>query len=76
MKAPSPRAFSSSSTQRCCRTEVSVMRWPKKLICLWRGTRCTVLRLGLEGGMVEISYKGKSKLVPEEKIEIIKEDGK
>ena len=55
---------------------MSVMRWPKKLICLWRETRCTVLRLGLEGGMVEISYKGKSKLVPEEKIEIIKEDGK
>lgn len=55
---------------------MSVMRWPKKLICLWRGTRCTVLRLGFEGGMVEISYKGKSKLVPEEKIEIIKEDGK
>ena len=52
------------------------MRWPKKLICLWRGTRCTVLKLGLEGGIVEISYKGKSKLVPEEKIEIIKEDGK
>lgn len=55
---------------------MSVMRWPKKLICLWRGTRCTVLRLGLEGGLVEISYKGKSKLVPAEDIEIIKEERK
>ena len=52
------------------------MRWPKKLICLWRGTRCTVLRPGLEGGLVEINYKGKSKLVPAEDIEIIKEERK
>ena len=48
------------------------MRWPKKLICLWRDTRCTVLRLGLEGGLVEINYK----LVPAEDIEIIKEERK
>ncbi len=52
------------------------MRWPKKLICLWRGTRCTVLRLGLEGGLVEINYKGKRKTVPAEEIEIIKEERK
>lgn len=50
------------------------MRWPKRLICLWRGTRCTVLRLGLEGGLVEISYKGITKLVPMEDIEIEEEE--
>ena len=50
------------------------MRWPKKLICLWRGTRCTVLRLGLEDGMVEINYKGITKLVPMEDIEIEEEE--
>lgn len=50
------------------------MRWPKKLICLWRGTRCTVLRLGLEGGLVEINYKGITKLVPMEDIEIEEEE--
>lgn len=55
---------------------MSGMRWPKRLICLWRDTRCTVRRLGLEGGMVEINYKGKRKTVPAEEIEIIKEDGK
>lgn len=65
-----------SSMRRRCHTEVSVMRWPKKLICLWRDTRCTVLRLGLEGGLVEINYKGKRKTVPAEEIEIIKEERK
>lgn len=52
------------------------MRWPKKLICLWRGTRCTVLRLGLKGELAEIEYKGKRKTVPAEEIEIIKEERK
>lgn len=51
-------------------------RWPRQLIGTWCGTRCTVLRLGLEGGLVEINYKGKSKLVPAEDIEIIKEERK
>lgn len=52
------------------------MRWPKRLICLWRDTRCTVLRLVLEGGLVEINYKGMVRTVPMEEIEIIKEEEK
>ena len=65
-----------SSMRRRCHTEVSVMRWPKKLICLWRDTRCTVLRLGLKGELAEIEYKGMVRTVPMEEIEIIKEEEK
>lgn len=45
-------------------------RWPRQLVGRWHGTRCVICRIGIEGNLAEIEYKGITKLVPMEDIEI------
>lgn len=44
----------------------------RQLRCTYRGVRCVVLKLGLEGNRVRISCKGKAGTVPFEAIKFIK----
>ena len=49
-------------------------RWPRQLVGRWHGTRCVICRIVIEGNLAEIEYKGITKLVPMEDIEIEEEE--
>ena len=49
-------------------------RWPRRLVGTWHGTRCVIRRIGIEGELAEIEYKGMVRTVPMEDIELEEEE--